>query len=446
MTLSATRILKLAASTLASAVAFSGSALADWHKSYVVEWHEPAFYHGGAKGVTDPGTDCPAGTQPELNWPEVLGKAGYSDQEIKYLMTPSHPFRLPNMGQNQYAFRGEGRANIYMEPWTYPDTGLTPVSGDIGEGIDLDGNPETGFVSPDGQSGIDHAMYRALGCWHAYRGPVRQSMTALSHNDHMREGAYAILIVVTGEGDDPMNDDTVRVGFYDGADPMIKDGMGNITRDYTFAIAPHAKYETIFEAKTVNGEIISKQPAPEMWMQDHGYTTELELLQAQLRLKMTDEGNLEGYLAGYRPWEPLYMSWVHARGTVMEALTWVELPAVWYTLKRHADFSPDGADGEKTHISYAIRVTAVPAFVMTPDASEEATDLKLYTDIAPPYQLRPHPFLRFTNGTGVVEDRDGVLLAGPNAVIPPPDVTRAELKAKLPREEAALSSDPSGGR
>ena len=419
-------------------------ATADWHKGFVVEWHEAAFYHGGAKGVTDPGTDCPAGTNPELSWPDVLSKAGYSKQEIEYLMTPSHPFRLPNMGQNQYAFRGEGRANIYMEPWTYPDTGLTPVSGTIGEGLDLDGNLTNGFTSPEGETGIDNEAYRTLGCWHAYRGPARGSMTALSHNDHMREGAYSILIVLSGKGDDPMNDESVQVGFYDGREAMVKDGLGNINWDYTFDIAPHKKYETIFEARTVNGEVTSKVAAPEMWMQDHGYTTELQLLKAQLRFTMNEDGTLTGYLAGYRPWYPLYMSWVHARGTVMEALTWVELPSVWYALKRNADYSPDGPDGEKTHISYAMRISAIPAYVMTPDATEEAVDLKLYTDLAPPYKLRPHPFLRFTNGEGVVEDSDGVLLAGPNAVIPPPDVTREELKAQLRKDQAALSTPNSG--
>ncbi|MAP96161.1 MAG: hypothetical protein CMK07_14540 [Ponticaulis sp.] len=421
-------------------------AMADWHRSFVVEWHEPAFYHGGAEGVTEPGTDCPAGTNPELSWPDVLGKSGYSDQEIEYLMTPTHPFRLPNMGQNQYAYRGEGRANIYMEPWTYPDTGLTPVTGTIGEGLDLDGDTSNGFVSPDGETGIDNETYHTLGCWHAYRGPVRGSMTAMSHNDHMREGAYSILIVVSGKGDDPMNDDNVQVGFYDGRDALVKDARGNIAKDYSFIIAPHAKYETIFDARTVNGEVISKTPVEAMWMQDHGYTTELELLRAQLRFSMNDDGTLTGYLAGYRPWYPLYMAWVHARGTVMEAITWVELPSVWYALKRNADYSPDGADGERTHISYAMRITAIPAYVMVPDASEEATDLVLYTDQAPPYELRPHPFLRFTNGEGVVEDRDGVLLAGPNAVIPPPNVTREKLKQQRRTQEASFSARSNGGQ
>jgi hypothetical protein len=65
---------------------------------------------------------------------------------------------------------------------------------------------------------------------------------------------------------------------------------------------------------------------------------------------------------------PVYQGWVNARGPVIEALTWVQLPAVYYALQRNADFSPEGKRGEKSHISYALRVDAIPAFVMKPDA------------------------------------------------------------------------------
>jgi hypothetical protein len=64
---------------------------------------------------------------------------------------------------------------------------------------------------------------------------------------------------------------------------------------------------------------------------------------------------------------------------VIESLTWVQLPAVYYALRRNADFAPTQG-GEKTHISYAMRIEALPAFVMTPDASREATEVVSYKD------------------------------------------------------------------
>ena len=43
----------LAALAVAGAAA---PAFADWSKTYVIEWNEPAFYYGAKTGVIDPGT------------------------------------------------------------------------------------------------------------------------------------------------------------------------------------------------------------------------------------------------------------------------------------------------------------------------------------------------------------------------------------------------------
>ena len=73
----------------------------------------------------------------------------------------------------------------------------------------------------------------------------------------MRNGSWTTVIVVSGKGADPMNDANVKVGFYVSDDKMVKDGNGNIARDYSFRIKPHAKYEGILPARSVNGRIIS---------------------------------------------------------------------------------------------------------------------------------------------------------------------------------------------
>ena len=41
-------------------------AAAGWTRTWVVEWNEPAMYYGAKSGVIDPGTDCPAGTNKEI--------------------------------------------------------------------------------------------------------------------------------------------------------------------------------------------------------------------------------------------------------------------------------------------------------------------------------------------------------------------------------------------
>jgi hypothetical protein len=154
-------------------------------------------------------------------------------------------------------------------------------------------------------------------------------------------------------------------------------------------------------------------------LRDPGYTRDLELLRARVDLEMKQDGSLTGYVGGYRPWEAVYKGWVNARGPVIEVLTWVQLPAVYYTLRRNADYSPTGPGGEKTHISFALRIDALPAFVMTPDASKEVASVESYKAIAPKETARPAtvPFLVVD---GIVPDRTGKFYAGPDAVILPP--------------------------
>jgi hypothetical protein len=231
--------------------------------------------------------------------------------------------------------------------------------------------------------------------------------------------------VVAGKGDDPMNDNNVTVGFYVSKDKMVKDGNGNIACDYTFRIAPHAKHEGILPARISNGKIISTAPA-DIMLRDPGYTRDLELLRAQVSLEMKPDGSLTGYVGGYRPWKPVYDGWVGARGPVIESLTWVQLPAVYYALRRSADYSPTGSAGEKTHISFALRIDALPAFVMTPDASREVASVESYKAVAPKETAEPAGRTYVVDG--IVPDRSGKFRAGPNAVILPPSSSSAGKK------------------
>jgi hypothetical protein len=219
-----------------------------------------------------------------------------------------------------------------------------------------------------------------------------------------------------------MNDKHVKVGFYVSDDKLVKDGNGNIAWDYTFRIRPHAKYEGILAARTVNGVILSTAPADVM-LRDPGYTRDLELLRARVKLTMKPDGTLHGYLGGYRPWEAVYRGWVNARGPVIEVLTWVQLPAVYYALKRYADYSPPGSKGEKTHISYALRMDAVPAFVMTPDAAQTVASVVSYKAMAPKDEQVANVFSFVVDG--IVPDRNAKVQAGPNALILPPKAQTA---------------------
>jgi len=97
----------------------------------------------------------------------------------------------------------------------------------------------------------------------------------------------------------------------------------------------------------------------------------------------------------------------------------VQLPAVYYALRRNADYSPPGHRGVKTHISFALRIDALPAFVMTPDASKTVASVESYKASAPKEIVREVK-LPFLVVDGIVPDPSGKFQAGPKAVILPP--------------------------
>ncbi len=390
------KLLAAFTSAVIMALAVSSAAQAAWTRSYVINWYEPAMYYGGKEGALEPGTDCPKGANPEIDWVQVLIDAGYTPEQAKWLREPSNPTRDPIHGQNQMAFRGRNRENVYIHPTSTPEVGFPTVEGKIGEGFDLDGNPATGFVSPTGQPGIDNNYYRAFGCWKNYRGPPKLSSSAVGANDSMKGGSWAVLLVVAGQGKDPMNDKAVTLGIYASQDKLVTDGSGEVNPDYTFRIQPEQRMEAILKARTVNGKIIT-EVTPEVIMHEAGGSYGgLQLLKARAELQMKDNGELEGFIGGYIPWQPIYDGFVRARGPIVEILGWVRLPDVYYALRRHADYSPTGPDGPKTHISYALRVFAKPAYVMTPDATQRLMTPVSYKSIAP--APRPIPPVRFSKG------------------------------------------------
>jgi hypothetical protein len=72
-------------------------------------------------------------------------------------------------------------------------------------------------------------------------------------------------------------------------------------------------------------------------------------------------------------------------------------------------------------LSFALRVDAVPAFIMTPAAEAQATNVVSYKARAQaePVLARERP--GFSVIDGIVIDRNARVQAGPNAVILPPE-------------------------
>jgi len=340
-----------------------------WSKAFVVDWLEPAFFHGGPENDNiAPGPDCPEGTANSPGWMKVLDTRWRDPSSIPYYMDAENRSDL----QRILRFRGPNYEDVWANPTLAPDLGgLPPVSGNVSYGFNLDGEVKpTDFTSPDGQKGIDNNYYRAAGCWVSYRGHPYKSQRGVGINGYMRDGLYTILIVLSGEGD-PMNDDDATLSFFQGKDQIIKDANGQVARDASFAINPDPRNQSTLKVRIHNG-IVETTSSQEIRLRDEAWnrrmTDQIQLTNGQLCFSIREDGGLEGYIGGYREWKLLYKRQaVNGRDT--EMLQGIDLPSFYYALERHADADPDPVTGKNRRISLAYRVRAVPAFVLTPDYS-----------------------------------------------------------------------------
>jgi hypothetical protein len=273
----------------------------------------------------------------------------------------------------------------------------------------LDGNVRTGFIGADGTKGIDNQYYRTAGCWMAWRGPQRGSHHAKYVMDGMRDGAFTALMVVSGRGNDPDNDNDVTVGFYASKDKMVKDANGGIAPDYSFRVSADMRYQSVVKARTVKG-VLENSGSAEIAMHDAEtapfFPQQLKLFKARMRFTKEADGKLTGLIGGYRNIDDYYRGWA-AAGAIHELTTHVNLPAYWYALRRNADAMPDPETKQNTAISTAYQLYLIPAFVTAPNDENEVTIAQLFQGPPPPETPMRFPGARSSGG-------------GASTVYPPP--------------------------
>ena len=353
---------------LGLALAMPSVASAAWHKGFVVNSY--SYLPGWAEGERD--ANCPSGLAGKADWAQLLHTSWRSEEDVRRMTanggisfsTPLHD-RGPKPGQN-----------VHRDPTLVRDPRLPIVTGNIGYGFDLDHNPETGFVSPDGaRRGGDNQLYRAIGCIELFRGGRLRGNSGYDH-DGMLNGTYTILIVLSGEGSDPRNDPDVRVGFYLSKDPLTKDSRGEVARDFSYRIDPDPRFTTVFEARSENGVVTPKRPLERFRIREArtppNWPQAIVLEQPQVRLTLESGDTVLAEIGGYRDWRMLYMGWASA-GSPSELATGFETPALWYNWQRLADWKPPGVEGPNTHVSAFHALVGIPAFVITPDSNQLVT-------------------------------------------------------------------------
>ena len=369
-------------------IAAAASPAEQWVRGYVVGFYEPAFRYGGradfSRGTEiEPGIDCPHGSTTHFANPAQTFKAlslvpWRTAKEVEALSNPSAT-GLNRDGQGVYypiwraasAYRGYNRdIETYINPCAAEDPGQPQVTSRIGEGLNLDGKIKANdFVSPDGEKGIDHALYRAWGCDAPWRGNNGNGTLVLRSNDKMLEGLYTVVIRVSGSKD-PMNDDDAILEIGYSPDRILKDARNQVGADYSYRILRPEQY-TKLKARIKDG-VVETELAAEIHMPQIAWFSNQNrdafFRQGKIRLIIGQDGNGEGIVGGYRAWRDVYSQNVFAQDGGQQGVREHEdHVALYYALRRHADGMYNAQTGRYDGISTAYRMKLVRAFVVDPD-------------------------------------------------------------------------------
>jgi len=349
---------------LAAAGLAAGGAAAET-KSFAVSYFYDANWSDGK-------TDCPNG----LNLSAIdfyrrdLARGGHSHDEIETALKD-----FPGEGGLSQPWvplvitRGNGKDNVYANPTSSPDPGLKIVGGKYAYGFNLDGK---GAASPNSfeeadrhEPGINNQLYRVMGCIRSYRGLPPPGRPSLPENlwDVLRDVSPAWLISVTS-ADSLSKDGPVTITIDRALDRITRDASGGAAQaDMTYRIDPDPRSHSVLKGKIEKGVVTTTEPAAIRIVFDPYLMPELNLAKAQLRLEIKPDGTAWGLLGGYQPWEIVYYSMAN-QGHIKEYAASIDIPALYYALKRNADGDPDPKTGEMRAISSAYRIEAVPAFAV----------------------------------------------------------------------------------
>lgn len=372
------------------------AAAAPWTRGYVVSAYEHAFRYGGRPGFTrtgevEPGVDCPHGatntnsyTNPEQIKSSLARQKWRSQQEIDWIANPPGldqikrgPEAAQGIAFRALSYRGYKKGiETYVNPWAAEDPGQPEVTSRIAEGFNLDSKigPHD-FVSPDGEKGIDNALYRAWGCERFSRGNGN-SLSAVQTMDSIRTGLFTIVLRISGN-QDPMNDSdaTLEIGY--SPDKTVKDTRGDIAIDYSYRILNSALYSKL-KAKIKNG-VVETEPVGHLHMpclaaDARQVWEDSNFFKGKIRLRIAPDGwSATALIGGYRNWRDVYAESIAFQGGAgaADASYHEDHIAMYYALRRNVDGMYNSNTAKYEGISTAYRMKMVSAYVVDADKPME---------------------------------------------------------------------------
>jgi hypothetical protein len=349
--------------TFVSAVALSAHAIPARAETrdYVVNWFYQAQFSDGK-------TDCPDGMNPpslEFYRRDLL-RVGHPVSEVDTLLK-DYPEGGGRPWTKAVSVRGNGKDNVWMNPTTAPDPNLKLVQSKFAYGFNLDGKKAASpnsFEEPDTHElGVNNQLYRATGCIRSYRGVPDhgRAVNPETEWEQLRAQMPAWLISVTVP--DGGKDGDAVVTLDRATETITRDTSGtNVQPDMTYHADPNLRSRNVLHGRVEKG-VVTTEPANIHFVADPYLIAALDLSKAKLRLEFKPDGSVFGLIGGYQPWYPVYHASA-SEGSIVEYATSVDIPGLYYALKKCADADPDPKTGENRAISSAFFITGVSAFVV----------------------------------------------------------------------------------
>jgi len=294
--------------------------------------------------------------------------------------------------------------NICMNPEAAAaDPGWRMVSGRgmKVDGIDLDGrDPTSGrkqevdtcsheeFQGTQGERGIDNQFYRVVGCTTGFQSTGQ----ANGFQTEMYTGSWGILLTLKGV-DDTLNDPDVEVGLHANADPIQLSAARAALPYATYAATQDPRYRATTRGSIVNGVLTMDPVDVRFHNVVNSMIDERVLRAARIRLRFTEDGGMEGFLAGYTPVEAMYdlqygsRHSKTAKGELAPEARRIQTSVgragalghscngAYHALYQAADGHRDARTGRCTSISTQYRIRVAPAFVV--DAQTQSVNAPL---------------------------------------------------------------------
>ena len=265
-----------------------------------------------------------------------------------------------------------GNLNACANPTEFKNYGLKVYQSKVHYGLNLDGlgSTDTNTAAPNtcghpnftgfnGEFGVDNQMGRVVGCTRAYMaGGDFDNTTGAT----LVDGSYSVLIELS-DVDDKQNDENITVGFYSGRGSVMLDAGGKILPYQSLAVHEDSRFHNVTKGKIVDG-IITTEPF-DLRLEVHQQVIHSDhwIRGARFKGKFLVDGGLRGIVGGYYDLEKRWEHVIHA-GVITSILTGYNCPGLYQKLHDFADGYPDPTTGKCTAISSAMRVGAIPAFVI----------------------------------------------------------------------------------